>query len=68
MIIAGQKVNLLQTEKKFTVSEAKKTQKSKDAILKANLERLKLIRAACKIDLEEEITQKVSDSIYLNSL
>ncbi|XP_017779001.1 PREDICTED: active regulator of SIRT1-like [Nicrophorus vespilloides] len=53
------KVNLLQTEKKLTVSELKKTLKTKEQIKKENLEKLRLIRDTCRIELDESITSKI---------
>jgi len=54
-----EKVEVLQTEAKITVAEARKTSKSKEQILKANLKKLKLIQEACSIDLDKEVTSQL---------
>ncbi|KAF2904910.1 hypothetical protein ILUMI_01266 [Ignelater luminosus] len=52
-------VEVLKTEAKLTVAEARKHCKSKDEILKENLRKLKLIQEHSKVDLEEEVTHQL---------
>ncbi|XP_023012379.1 uncharacterized protein [Leptinotarsa decemlineata] len=53
------KVNLLSKEKKLTVSEAKKTYKSKEQILKENLRKLELIKTASKVEIDEKTVKQI---------
>ncbi|KAG5885203.1 hypothetical protein JTB14_012227 [Gonioctena quinquepunctata] len=50
----GAKVNLLSKEKKLTVTEARKHHKSKEQILRENLRKLELIKAASRVQLDEK--------------
>lgn len=59
MVVFTEKVGILQTSKKFTVQEAKKTHKNEEDILKTNLKKLKKIREVCTIELDKETTERI---------
>ncbi|KAF5273296.1 hypothetical protein FQR65_LT04718 [Abscondita terminalis] len=50
---------VLQTERKVTVSEIRKKSKTKEQILNDNLKKLELIKKICTIDLDPAITSKI---------
>ncbi|KAB0797611.1 hypothetical protein PPYR_08604 [Photinus pyralis] len=50
---------LFPTSKKISVSELRKNKRTKEQNLQENLEKLRLIREVCAIDLEENITNKI---------
>lgn len=66
MIILVGKINLLQNNSKFTVTQARKTFKPKEQIIEENQKKLELIKQACKINLDKSITKQVQSNI--NSL
>ncbi|KAF5276513.1 hypothetical protein FQA39_LY06582 [Lamprigera yunnana] len=51
--------DILTSEKKITVTELRRKNKSKDQIQKENLEKLKLIQEICTVELPENITKKI---------
>ncbi|XP_072392867.1 active regulator of SIRT1-like [Diabrotica undecimpunctata] len=56
-----EKVNLLSTEKKLTVAEARKYNKSKEQILQENLKKLELIKSASKVELDQKLVKQIID-------
>lgn len=65
ILFVGRKINILSVEKKLTVTEAKKLNKSKEEILKKNLEKLELIKKASNIDLDQDLVDKVQVLYYI---
>ncbi|RZB40501.1 hypothetical protein BDFB_005743 [Asbolus verrucosus] len=54
-----EKISLVATSKKLTVTEAKKNLKSEKTILKNNLKKLREIRKASTIELDKKITEQI---------
>lgn len=53
------KVNLLNTTKKLTVTELRKSQDKKAKTLKAQLKKAHLLREICKVELDKETTRTI---------
>ncbi|XP_056632498.1 active regulator of SIRT1-like [Diorhabda sublineata] len=55
------KINLLSTEKKLTVTEARKNNKSKEQLLEENLRKLKRIKKASRVQLDKNLVKQIID-------
>ncbi|XP_018577519.1 active regulator of SIRT1-like, partial [Anoplophora glabripennis] len=54
-----EKVNILSHKNKINIVEAKRNFKTRDQILKENLEKLKLIKEASKVTLDKETINQI---------